>query len=219
MRTTLNIHGLWFALAMLNLQCITPASQMHEISINNSNNHQEENKILLFIGNSLTYTHNLPSLVQEVGRRQGLELEVNMITKPNYALIDHWKEKEVQRLINSKKYNYVIIQQGPSSQLAGRRMLIEDGKKYTDLCAKNGCQVAYFMVWPSWQNAESFEKVILNHEDAAAQNGAILCPVGREWKNYIDKTKDLSYYGADRFHPSLKGSKVAANIIYHSLFE
>jgi hypothetical protein len=97
-------------------------------------------------------------------------------------------------------------------------MLIEDGKKYVDLCATNDCQVAYFMAWPALEYFRSIDNVIKNHQDAATKNGAILCPVGREWKTHIDTTNDLSYYGPDRFHPSMKGSKVAAEIIFWSLF-
>ena len=48
---------------------------------------------------------------------------------------------------------------------------------------------------------------------------AILCPVGVEWKKYIDRTGDISYYGSDQFHPSEKGTQIEAEIIYNSLFE
>ena len=45
-----------------------------------------------------------------------------------------------------KKYDYIIIQQGPSSQKKGKKMLIEDGAKIKTLCTKYKVKLGYFMV-------------------------------------------------------------------------
>ncbi len=37
--------------------------------------------------------------------------------------------------------------------------------------------------------------------------------VGAVWKMYFDQTNEYSYFGADGFHPTLKGSKRAAKAI------
>jgi lysophospholipase L1-like esterase len=46
-----------------------------------------------------------------------------------------------------------------------------------------------------------------------------LCPVGAVWKKHFDETKDYSYYGPDLFHPSQKGSEIAAKVIVDALFK
>ena len=38
------------------------------------------------------------------------------------------------------------------------------------------------------------------------------------WKSYIDKTQNFEYYSTDGFHPSKKGSQVAAQVIVKTLF-
>lgn len=173
---------------------------------------------LLFVGNSLTYSNNLPKLVAEEAKNKEIIITTTMLAKPNYAIVDHWADREVQRLIKTKKYDFVIIQQGPSSQADGREMLLKGGKKYNDLCNANGAKLAYFMVWPSRVYYHTFDGVIKNYTDAAIKNKAILCPVGKIWKQYFDKTNDFSYYSPDQFHPSLSGSQVAAKVIVASLF-
>lgn len=173
---------------------------------------------ILFIGNSLTYFNDLPILVQERVEALGNEVEIKMVAYPNYAIVDHWADGEVQQLISSKKYDFVIIQQGPSSQSEGRQMLIESGKLYSDLCKQNDADLCYFMVWPSINNYNTFDGVIKNHTDAAAMNNSILLPVGEVWKAYIDSTNSFEYYGPDGFHPSVKGSEVAADVIVERLF-
>lgn len=173
---------------------------------------------LLFVGNSLTYTNNLPSLVKQKAAEKGIRVTTKTLANPNYAIVDHWADGDVQNLIKSQLYDFVIIQQGPSSQQDGYNMLINGGRDYSDLTQANGAKLAYFMVWPDRRFYYTFSGVIDNYTSAAAYNNAILLPVGKVWKEYFDQTNDFSYYGPDNFHPSLKGSLVAAEIIVDSLF-
>ena len=173
---------------------------------------------LLFVGNSLTYYNDLPGLVKEAAAAKGLVIGTEMLAYANYAIVDHWADGEVQKMINTQKYDYVIIQQGPSSQREGRNMLINGGKEYAALCKANEVTLAYFMVWPSRAYYHTFAQVIANYTEAAIANEAVLCPVGRSWKAHFDNTGDFSYYGPDQFHPSLEGSKVAAKVIVEALF-
>ena len=102
---------------------------------------------ILFVGNSLTYYNNLPKLVKQSARQHGVKVKYDMIAKPNYAIVDHWAEGKVQKQIVKKNYDYVIVQQGPSSQNTGRYMLIESGKDLKKLCDKNNTKLCYYMVW------------------------------------------------------------------------
>ena len=177
----------------------------------------KESYNILFIGNSLTYTNNLPLIVKTKAKYSGYNIDTEMIAFPNYAISDHWKKGEVQKLIRSGNFNMAIIQQGPSSQSRGKKSLIDYGKKYDEICKENNVLLAYFMVWPSLDYYDSFDGVIKNYELAAEMNGAILCPVGSVWKNHFDTTKKFDYYGNDNFHPSIKGSIVAGEVILKSI--
>jgi len=173
---------------------------------------------LLFVGNSLTYVNDLPLLVEQVAGNRGIELVTTQLAKPNYAIVDHWADGQVQNLISTGNYDYVIIQQGPSSQSDGHHMLVNDGRLYRDLTHAHGAQLAYYMVWPSLLYYHTFPGVIANYTAGAEANDAILCPVGEVWKAHFDATGDFSYYDSDGFHPSLTGSRVAAEVIVDSLF-
>ena len=173
---------------------------------------------LLFIGNSLTYANDLPNLVKTYATARAKDISVTTIAKGNYALIDHWVDGDIQKHIKSGDYDFVIVQQGPSSQTYGRGLLIEYGGKISALCKANNTKLAYYMVWPSLTYYATFDGVIYSYTRAADINNDILCPVGSVWKSYFDQTNDFSYYGQDGFHPSLLGSTIAAQIIYESLF-
>jgi hypothetical protein len=172
---------------------------------------------ILFVGNSLTYTNNLPELVEDKAKARGIKVTTEELAFPNYALEDHWTNGELQKRIATYKYQYVVVQQGPSSQADGRAMLLDYGKRIKSLCDQHNSQLAFFMVWPARDNTENFEGVITNYTDAAKMTGSLLCPVGKVWREHFEATQDYSYYGPDGFHPSLKGSEVAAEVIYESL--
>lgn len=174
---------------------------------------------ILFVGNSLTYSNNLPKLVSQEAASTGIEIETLMIAYPDFSLQDHWDQKTFQRLLELSSFDYLVIQQGPSSQNEGKRTLLKYGKLFKTLSKENGTQLVYLMVWPSLQLYHSFDAVIENYTYAAQENQAILCPVGLEWKNYIETHQSFDLYSTDGFHPSEKGSQLAAKIIVASLFD
>lgn len=173
---------------------------------------------VLFVGNSLTFTNNMPLILEEIALQLGKSIKTEKICLPNYAIIDHWKDGEIQQKIATKNFDYVIIQQGPSSQEIGKKMLIEDGRKISNLCNKYNTKLGYFMVWPAKRHYFTFDKVIANHKEAAKVNNAILFKVGTNWKQYQTQKNKTPLYGSDQFHPSKAGSFFAALTILKKLF-
>lgn len=171
---------------------------------------------ILFVGNSLTYTNDLPKMVECIGAAEGTAIYAQTLAFGNYAIEDHWNDGKMQKLINSGNLDFVVIQQGPSSQADGRAMLFDYGQRIKDICANKGTKLAFFMVWPAKENYHSFSGVIKNYTDAARATGSLLCAVGSEFKDLGDK-EDFRFYSSDNFHPSEEGSQLAAEIIYYSL--
>jgi hypothetical protein len=176
-------------------------------------------KRILFVGNSLTYTNGLPDLVAKIGKEKGIAIKPEMLAFPNYGLEDHWKDGRLQKLIANNKFDFVVVQQGPSSQEEGKRMLFDYGEKIKTLCDDQHTKLAFFMVWPAKVNYQNFDGVIKNYSEAATNTKSILCPVGQVWKEHFDTTNDFSYYDDDGFHPSKTGSQLAAEVIFRSLFQ
>jgi hypothetical protein len=172
---------------------------------------------ILFVGNSLTYSNGLPALIETIGKKNNKSIKTEMLALPNYALEDHWMDGKVQDLICQGNFDFVVAQQGPSSQTLGRGMLLEYGLKLKEVSDSRGSKLAFFMVWPAIANYHTFDGVIANYTDAAKETLSILCPVRTKWKEYIALNKDYSYYSSDGFHPSLKGSEAAAEVIYKTL--
>ncbi|MBL7815429.1 MAG: hypothetical protein JNL70_10470 [Saprospiraceae bacterium] len=214
------IHTFLSLVLVLSLMSFGSVACHHPITIaTETPDTLKKDTTLLFVGNSLTYSNNLPQLVADFAQSKGRHIKVEMLALPNYALVDHLADGNVQKMIATKQYQYVIVQQGPSSQLEGRTLLLEAATTFKTLCQENDAKLAFYMVWPAFANYYNFDGVIRNYTEAATTTNALLCPVGTVWKAYIDRTHDLSYYGDDQFHPSLKGSQIAAEVIYESLFK
>jgi hypothetical protein len=133
-------------------------------------------------------------------------------------LEDHWNDGELQKLMLSGNYDYVVVQQGPSSQSEGKHMLIDYGAKIKALCDKHNSQLVFFMVWPSKHYYHTFHGVINNYKLAAKMNHALVSPAGTVWKAY-DLEKNLeNLYSDDDFHPSKTGTFLASLTLFKTIY-
>lgn len=172
---------------------------------------------ILFVGNSLTYTNDLPKILEHIAHNFDIPVETTTLCFPNYGLEDHWNDGKFQELMSKREFDYVVVQQGPSSQMPGKRMLLEYGAKIKGVCKDKGVELAYFMVWPSKQYYFTFDGVIENYSLAAKKTESIVFPVGAIWKDYEAAKGYENLYGNDGFHPSTAGSFLAALTLFHGL--
>ncbi|MEP7325510.1 MAG: hypothetical protein ABI836_06145 [Gemmatimonadota bacterium] len=74
---------------------------------------------ILFIGNSLTYTNDLPGMVAALADSAGSgPVEVASIAFPDYSLEDHWNRGNALAAIRQQRWRFVVLQQGPSIFMA-----------------------------------------------------------------------------------------------------
>ncbi len=172
---------------------------------------------ILFVGNSLTYTNDLPVLIKELGLKDGLTITYSSLLFPNYSLEDHWNEGKVQKELQKGIYDIVIAQQGPSALPESQALLLDYTIRLANVCRQYKCKLALYMVWPSADRSFDLDNVILSYTNAATATQSLLCPAGLAWKNAWNADSTLPLYSADDFHPSMKGSVLAAITIYAAL--
>jgi hypothetical protein len=181
---------------------------------------QSQKKInVLFLGNSLTYTNNLPELMKLVASCDSVEMTYRSICFPNYALIDHWNDGNAQKEIQSGKYNFVIVQQGPSSQSEGRVYLLDYGLKFDSLCDRHKSKLVSYMVWPAKARSIDFQGVFESYKLLADSTKGIFAPAGNAWLKVWEGNPEFKLYGEDNFHPHYNGSLLAAMVIYGSIMK
>jgi hypothetical protein len=171
---------------------------------------------VLFIGNSLTYTNDLPGMLAAMIDSAGAEPTFfESRTLPNFGLEDHW-QTGAREAIASRAWDIVVLQQGPSAT-EGRPSLLEFSARFNDDVRKGGGRVALYMVWPAAVRDFDFDGVSESYRLAAEQVDGLLFPAGEAWRAAWRIDSTLTLYGDDGFHPSILGTYVAALVMFEQL--
>jgi hypothetical protein len=173
---------------------------------------------VLFIGNSLTTTNNLPLLVEALAERGGgAQIESRTVGFPNYSLEDHWNRGDAKRAIAEGGWSVVVLQQGPSALPESRVLLVDYARRFSKEVQRVGARTALYMVWPAQARFGDFEGVSTSYAAAAREVQGLLLPAGDAWRLAWRRDGRLALYGNDGFHPSALGSYLAALVIYQQL--
>lgn len=173
---------------------------------------------VLFIGNSLTYSNELPQMVQIVAEAAGREIAVRSYAIGDYSLEDHWERGNALEMIQAADWDVVVLQQGPSSLGLSKLQLKESAQKFDTVIRAQGARPALYMVWPEMSRPAAFDAVSDAYSRAAEAVDGILFPVGEAWRAAWTRDPQLALYGPDGFHPSALGSALGALVIFQQLF-
>jgi hypothetical protein len=173
---------------------------------------------ILFIGNSLTYTNDLPGTVGRLASVAGDSFEVESVAYPNYALIDHVHgPSDAVGLIRSEAWDYVVLQQGPSSLPISRDTLILATKLLDSDIRAAGGRTAELMVWPDRDNIAAFDQVRGSYQAAALAVDGLFLPGGEAWRTAWVFDPSIPLYGGDGFHPGQLGTLLTALVVYEGI--
>lgn len=174
---------------------------------------------VLFIGNSLTASNNLPAIVQAMAKAGGQRpLVYQTEVAPGFSLGDHLQRGQAQRAIARGKWDVVVLQHGPSTLPESRKELVRDARRFNELIRKAGARPALLMVWPLRSRQQDFDRVRDSYALAAKETEGILLPAGEAWRAALLKQPNLPLYNDD-IHPTPAGSYLAALVIYARLYE
>lgn len=173
---------------------------------------------VLFIGNSLTASNDLPAIVQalaEAGRQRPLwyEPQVHM----GGSLEDQWEAGQALHTLRTGKWDVVVLQQGPSSLPESRKNLLEWSGKFANEIRSVGARPALYQVWPESNRPQAFDQVCESYRLAAKEVDGLLFPVGEAWRAAWRRDPKLQLY-SDSLHPTPAGSYLAALVMYQRLF-
>ncbi len=171
----------------------------------------------MFIGNSLTYTNDLPEMLERLLESKGIEVSaVEMEARPDFALQDHWSSKTTMTTLSSTDWDVVIMQQGPSAT-EGRPSLLKYARLFAAEIRKVDAMPAFYMVWPSAARLRDFPGVADSYRTAAQSVDGMLFPVGEAWVAAFLSDPEIRLYGRDGFHPSRLGTYLAALVMFEQL--
>jgi hypothetical protein len=171
-----------------------------------------------FVGNSLTFVHDVPRLVQAMADADGRSMAHASLTQGGFSLEDHW-HAGVPEVLRDIEADIVVLQQGPSSLPDNREHLIRWSRRFAAVIREAGGEPALYMVWPSSERSFAFPDVWTSYRLAADSTDSAFIPAGQTWVEAWALDETLPLYGGDGFHQSYLGALAAAQTIYAVLFQ
>lgn len=168
---------------------------------------------VLFVGNSLTSVNDVPGMVRTLAAAAGTPLAVEAVTIGGASLADHLAEGTAAARLVGGRWDFVVLQQGPSSRPDSRVILRADTARFAVLDQAAGARTALYMVWPIATEPEWFDAVRDSYRLAAEDVGGIFLPAGEAWRAAWRVDPTLQLYSPDGLHPTPAGSYAAALVI------
>ena len=165
---------------------------------------------VLFVGNSHTATHRLPELVAALAQRQGVALEVGMLAEPGHSLGDHLAGGRLQVALQRADWDWVVLQQGPSSRPDSRVDLRRSVTAIAEALHGRRARIALMSVWPHRRDRTSSLAAEESYRQAAAAIGACVLPVATAWRLAGPADGAPRLYQRDQLHATRAGTVLAA---------
>jgi hypothetical protein len=99
------------------------------------------------------------------------------------------------------------------------KVFVEYAKKHADTVRKHGARPVFFMSWAYADAPEMTAQLAEAYTKAGNDNDVFVIPAGLAFARSIVQRPELNLYVADKRHPSLAGTYLAAGTVYASLFK
>ena len=99
-----------------------------------------------------------------------------------------------------------------------RSVFYEHAKKNSDIARKHGARPAFFMSWAYDDAREMTELLATEYTNAGRANNALVVPAGLAFARSLKDRPDIALTIADKRHPTLAGTYLAACTVLASLY-
>ena len=100
-----------------------------------------------------------------------------------------------------------------------RSVFYEHAKKNSDIARKHGARPAFFMSWAYDDAREMTEQLATEYTNAGRANNALVVPAGLAFARSLKDRPDIALTIADKRHPTLAGTYLAACTVLASLYK
>jgi hypothetical protein len=100
-----------------------------------------------------------------------------------------------------------------------RSVFHEHAKKNSDIARKHGARPAFFMSWAYADAPEMTEQLATEYTKAGKENNALVVPAGLAFAASLKARPDVELTIADKRHPTLAGTYLAACTVLASLYQ
>src|ERR1051325_1773522 len=174
---------------------------------------------VLFIGNSLTYYNDLPKMVAALAKADKQRpLHHERETPGGCTFEKHWKDGKALAKIQSRKWDYVVLQDNSQGPLTKRASMFDHAKKFDAEIKKQGAKTLLYMTWALQNKPEDQAAISKAYLDLPTELKCPVAPLGNAWESALGVEKKPALHIADKKHPTAAGTYLAACVIYATIY-
>jgi hypothetical protein len=185
---------------------------------------------ILFLGNSYTYTNDLPDLLKQLAAAANQAIVAEAIAEPGWQLQEHATSEDSFDARAAQAWRYVVLQEQsviPAIPAERASSMFPAVRSLAEQLAPIGRQPLLFMTWgrergmpeSGFADYASMQTAIsTGYLTIAAELDIAIAPVGEAWRTIVTQHPSIRLWDDDGSHPSLAGSFLAACVFYTVLY-
>lgn len=186
---------------------------------------------VLFIGNSLTFYHDMPAMFEQLAQSGGRSVEADMSARNAGSFAEHARSPVTLDKIRRGGWDFVVLQEQsaiPANATRRETAMYPHARALAEEIAQTGAQTMFFMTWgyrdgfPDEGHADFATmqaQLAAGYGEIAAELGARIAPVGLAWQAASAQDPSLNLWDSDGVHPTRSGSYLIACVFYAAIFE
>lgn len=186
---------------------------------------------ILFIGNSQTYTNDLPKMFARLAKAGGHEADVDMSTKDGYLLREHVTDPDTLKKLAAAEWDIVVLQENgniPRDESKLGEYMYPAARALDQMVKDRDARTVFYMTWaePWLVLTGAFDdffaqqvRVSTVHRTIAQELGADVAPVGDAFARSLQGRPDLLFWQNDKIHPNHRGTYLAACVFYALIYQ
>jgi hypothetical protein len=172
---------------------------------------------ILYVGNSHTFMHNLPGVIEEMIQYHQPGKTVYSHFMPVAFLEDIGRDLRYQAEIETRPWKYVVLQAQKESRSGRFQYSQAEGIDAAKRGKDRGAAVVFYSEWGLRDAPGHGARIEKEYQAMADASGARVAPVGRAWDLALAGRPDLALYDADGNHQAVPGAFLTACVLFGRL--
>lgn len=192
---------------------------------------------VLFIGNSYTYSNDLPGMFTQLAASMGETVQTQMVAPGGYTYEGHTTYAQTQAALTQGDWDFVVLQEQSQLPAFPPEQVAQDVYPFAAQLAQQArtaspcVEVVYLMTWgrengdagncafyPPLCTYEGMQQRLYeSYVEMAAANNGWCAPAGEVWRTHRAAYPSTGLY-TDGSHPNVLGSYIAASTLASTIF-
>jgi hypothetical protein len=172
---------------------------------------------VLFIGNSYTaFNGTIPNALNRLSKG-ALDCTGNVAGGKSLAW--HYTQGNALQTLRAERWDDVVLQDYSLQTLDKPDLFFLFVRRFDGEIDALGARTVLYQTWSRKNLPQTGPRIYTAYEDAAAETGAKLAPVGRAFAAATKQRPELNLYTSDNSHPSPAGTYLAVCVLYATLLD